>query len=303
MFVVLGLGACGRAWFRSDGGADASPPDAPIDSRDASGPAIGPDAGPCNLSAKFGPPAPVTELNAGGIDAQAILSADQLAVYFMSNRAGASQAFTATRSLPTSSFGIPVRLASLDFAGADTWNVAITGDGLSAYFVTTQSGQDRMYKAKRTNTLADFASQKPMPAPVVDGEQPYVVPDGSALYYSDAKQSPKDVIVRAALPILAAPEVQASLAVPPHDIAIPVVTPDERTIYFAVYDAGVFASYDIWMATRSTATDAWSTPVAVSELDTAAFEVPSWISPDGCTLYFTRAADAGHWAIYVARKP
>ena len=40
-----------------------------------------------------------------------------------------------------------------------------------------------------------------------------------------------------------------------------------------------------------------------TELDTALFEVPSWVSADGCELYFTRAATSNDWNIFVARRP
>ena len=287
------LASCGRFGFAiAEGSADAA-----RGSADAADAGDAPHAGACDLLAPFGTPAPVNELDTASIDEQAALSVDRLGVYFMSNRAGASQVFTASRPTVTSPFGAPVPVMSLDSASYDTWNVSISGDGLTAYFVTDEAGADHMYRATRASTLVGFAAKSPMPSPIRDGEQPYVVPDGNVLYYSAG-----GAIVRAGLGQSVATQMQATLAVPPHQVGIPVVTPDERTIYFAVYDSGVFASYDIWMATRPSAGDAWSAPVPVSELDTAAFEVPSWISGDGCELYFTRAADSGHWDIYVARR-
>jgi hypothetical protein len=287
--ALLVLAGCGRFGFAiGERVVDAPPP--PIDVVDAR-------PGACDRSAPFGAPAPVSELDTPGIDEQAALSADGLAIYFMSNRAGGSQVFTASRPTVDAPFGTPVRLTSLDSASYDTWNVAITGDGLAAYFVTDQGGADHMYQATRASTFAGFAGKSAMPSPVASGEQPYVVPDGSALYFTSGA-----AIARASLGQPIATQLQSTLAVPPHQVGIPVVTADERTIYFSVYDSGVFASYDIWMATRVHAADAWSAPVPVSELDTPAFEAPSWISGDGCELYFTRAPDASNWDIYVARR-
>jgi hypothetical protein len=40
------------------------------------------------------------------------------------------------------------------------------------------------------------------------------------------------------------------------------------------------------MTRRATTTVPWGTPVQVTELDTPGADNPTWISPDGCRLYF-----------------
>jgi hypothetical protein len=42
------------------------------------------------------------------------------------------------------------------------------------------------------------------------------------------------------------------------------------------------------MARRASRSDAWGTPVNVRELNTPGEDFPTWASPDGCRLYFTR---------------
>lgn len=258
---------------------------------------------PCNLAAPFGTATPVSSLNTNVLDGQAALSPDELTVYFMSNRLNAgSNVFTASRPNKSAPFGSVAALASLNFSGADTWNATLTGDGLTAYVVTDQNAADHMYKATRASSLVAFGTPKLMPSPIVNGEQPFVTPDGSILYYSDGTLGPKGQIVRAVL-ATSSPTVQSALVVGTHDIGIPVVDPSETVIFYAVYDQGVFGSYDIYTATRAAATDPWGTPVAVTELNTPDFEVPSWISANKCELYFTRAASGTDWNIYVAKRP
>lgn len=257
----------------------------------------------CNLAAPFGAATAVTSLNTSVIDGTALLSPDELTVLFMSNRLNAGlNVFTASRANKTAGFGSVAPLASLNFAGADTWNVALTGDGLTAYLVTDQGAANNMYVATRASSLVGFGTPKLMPPPIVSGTQPFVTPDGKALYYTDETTGPKYKITRAALgppPTVAA----VPISVPSLDVGIPVINPTETLIYFSAFDHTNFLSYDIWTAKRATASDAWSTPTAVTELNTAGFEAPSWVSPDGCALYLTRASSGGDWDIYVARKP
>lgn len=290
-----------------DGGGDAtredSGPDVVVvgDASDASAAAdVVSDApvAPCNLSAPFGAPTPLTALNMSAYyEAQAALSPDEKTVYFTSSRLGVGMnVFTASRANTSSPFGSVAAVPSLNFAGFDTWNVTLTGNGLTAYYV---KGAE-MYKATRASSLAAFGSESKMPSPLVDGKHPFVLLDGSALYYTYTSGNPKSAIVRASLGAPPVPVVQSSLAVSGYNVGIPVVDPTETTIYFAVFDT---TTYDIWMATRKAATDPWSAPVAVSELNTTPFQTPSWLSADGCELYLTRAPGPTNWDLYVARRP
>jgi len=315
--LVLALASACSISGLDDYASGAGSSDAGIDVRDATNlpDQVAPDSSstdagsdavtppPCNLAAPFGAATAVTSLNTSAIDGTPLLSPDELTVLFMSNRlGGALNVFTASRASKSAGFGSVAPLASLNFAGADTWNVALTGDGLTAYLVTDQNAANNMYVATRASSLVGFGTPQLMPSPIVSGNHPFVTPDGKALYYTDETTGPKYQIARAAIgmpPTVAA----VPIAVPSLDVGIPVVNPTETLMYFSAFDHNAFLSYDIWTAKRATASDAWSTPTAVTELNTAGFEAPSWVSPDGCALYFTRAPSDPNWDIYVARKP
>ncbi|HEX4517205.1 MAG TPA: hypothetical protein VH054_26855 [Polyangiaceae bacterium] len=263
-------------------------------------------APPCNLASPFGAPTPLSTLNTSKYEAQAELSPDGLTIYFESDRLNAGlNVFTASRPSTSSAFGSVAPRASLDFSGADTWNVTLTADGLTAYVVTDQNAADHMYKATRASSLASFGTPTLMPSSIVKGEQPFVRPDGLVLYFSD-KSGPKGQVAHA---VLSGPTVtDLPLVVAGNlDLGIPVVNAGDTLLYFAVYDASNANStntYDIWMASRASQTDAWGTPVAVTELNTNGFDVPSWLSADGCELYFTRAPNgSGNADMYSARRP
>jgi hypothetical protein len=66
------------------------------------------------------------------------------------------------------------------------------------------------------------------------------------------------------------------------------VSPDQLTIYWASdrTDGGAKGDFDIWMATRPNSTASFGGAKNVSELNTDGAELPNWVSPDGCRLYF-----------------
>ncbi|MEO7097178.1 MAG: hypothetical protein ABI175_28215 [Polyangiales bacterium] len=71
----------------------------------------------------------------------------------------------------------------------------------------------------------------------------------------------------------------------------PAVSADERLIFFRRLTAG---ETDVYAASRSTATDGFGTSAKVPGLaEPGISEVPNWISPDGCHLYFHSDAVAG----------
>ncbi len=68
----------------------------------------------------------------------------------------------------------------------------------------------------------------------------------------------------------------------------PVVTNDELTMFFCLNELTVH----IWQATRSVTTAPFSNTHLVVELSSPFDEVASWVSPDGCRLYFSGAYPA-----------
>lgn len=82
----------------------------------------------------------------------------------------------------------------------------------------------------------------------------------------------------------------------------PVVTPDELTLYFGSNRPGGAGNYDIYQATRPTVADGFGAPIALASLNTASLDAPSWISEDGCELYFTRLDANVGYQLYVALR-
>jgi len=89
----------------------------------------------------------------------------------------------------------------------------------------------------------------------------------------------------------------------------PVLGNDILVVYWASTrrDLGARGGDDIWRATRARRSDPWTEVTNVAELNTGSSEVPDWLSPDGCRLYFhsDRAAPPENTLltdIYVAER-
>ena len=98
----------------------------------------------------------------------------------------------------------------------------------------------------------------------------------------------------------AAPLLVVDLSSPAAD-AYPVVSTDERLVYFAS-NRGDGGTFQIYTSTRATASATWSTPSLVTELASFGNALPAWISPDACRLYLS-SDQGGDYDMYVATKP
>ena len=81
-----------------------------------------------------------TNLAAPGIEGDAVLTPDELNLYFSSDRNGAGvvQVFTATRRSVAEGFGEPVEIPEVDVSGNDfVWPTWISADNCALYLTTT----------------------------------------------------------------------------------------------------------------------------------------------------------------------
>src|SRR5690606_12053049 len=125
---------------------------------------------------------------------------------------------------------------------------------------------------------------------------PYVLPDGSALYFVGLRRDrPKSVYRSARSP---AGELGEPAVVVSGEEDKPVVTQDELTLYHA----GPFGPVtQVYVRSRASASDTFS---AATVLDVLGGQDdgqtwPTWISPDGCALYLTTNRN-GNYDVYVA---
>lgn len=296
--AVLGaVAGCGRV-------VNQAGPDAASDAAGDARPAR------CNPTAAFGKPAALTSLNTSADDEHADLSADELTIYFSSTRPGGAGGFDlyqATRSSTSEPFGNVMPVQGINTTG-DERTPRMSANGLSMYAMIAASTFPGLHiaLATRPNVTVAFSAMRTVANVnnATNSADPYVLPSGNAMYLaSDLAGNPglyRSVKVNGAFstPTLV-PGVNLDTPAIENN---PVVTPDELTLFFGSTRPGGTGDFDIYEARRAHAADGFGAPIELKGLDTAGGDMPNWISPDGCSLYFTRQAANVGYQLYMASR-
>jgi WD40 repeat protein len=320
--LTLGTAACtpfvddAAADAMTDGGTHvASGEDESLDS-------LGADAAhPCDPGMPFGAPILVPGLENVATAVSALrLSRDYGTAYFQasgrSDAFGGDDLYTAWRASSTRPFE---GVAPLSGTGIDTpaneYDPTTPGDALTLVFGRAQPGGDpvHLFYASRADTSMPFAGVARLPGTddlaSTSDTGPFFREDGRVLYFaSDRVAAQSTDIYRAEWEGF---EPDASLG-PPNPVDAlnttsseidPVVAPDDLTIYFASdrADGNAQGLFDIWIATRASTDGTFSWVTNVVELKSPAFDAPTFVTRDGCTLYFS-STRSGVMLTYVATR-
>jgi len=279
-------------------------------------------AAACDLTQPFGTPALVTSLNTGFQEIDVWLTDDSRTALIASNRTdigglGSYDIYIASRPGPTGDFGAMTALANVNSASSDRRPV-LSPNRLTLFFSSNRPIGDggtgtNIFVVTRPNALADFGTPGPL-AGANSAATDYpdsLTSDGTLLYLDSTVGANRDIYVRdltTSNPPTPVAELNSSSAE-----AFAVISSDGRTIYFAttrplpgaVGDAAVKTDLDVWVARRAGAAGTFSNLAPVTELNTTSEDAPSWLSPDGCTIYLSsdRSAPAGDRHIWAASKP
>jgi hypothetical protein len=272
---------------------------------DAGGDLAAVEAGsPCDPGAPFGEPTLVQGLDVDMPTSVAgvRLSPDSLTAYFYASgrldSIGYGDLYTATRSAPTAPFGAIAPLAGFGInTPDDEFDPTVTGDGLTLIFGRTKPATNPVYfyYATRATTTIPFTAPLSI-ADVLAGtaeSTPFIRQDGKVLYFvfvSTVFPAMETDIYRATWngSGIDAPVPVAALNTGYSEVA-PVVTPDDLTIYFASdrTDGTWQGNYDVWTASRMDTAHPFSVPTTVTKVNTPYFDVPTFITSDGCDLYLS----------------
>jgi hypothetical protein len=295
--VATLVAACGNV---SNPTFDAKPADA--GAIDSAPPA-------CDPSKPFGTPVEIKEIDTAANEWSAWLSVDRLTIYFARDQPCCNQLYSATRASVQDPFGTPTALTALNDQTAQTSNPTVTADGLTMYLHsenrTNSVGLWDIYTSTRPSTAAAWGT----PALVAGvntpdfDEDPYILPAGDTLYFDSNAPGTYDIYMATRNgsgsfgTVMAVTSVNTTAGQ-----SSPVVTPDQLTLYFARYSG---ATPDIYVAHRSTIADGFGTATPVTELNTSGYDVPHWISDDGCTLLLAsngRVGSTGGMDIFLATR-
>lgn len=118
-----------------------------------------------NLAAPWGTPTPITALNSASTEYEPGLSADELELYFVSNRAGSLGTFdlwVATRPTPVSPWNPPVNVGPVvNGAGRSLDDPHLTDDGLTLFYTSGESGGGDIYTVTRPALNQPWANKAP----------------------------------------------------------------------------------------------------------------------------------------------
>lgn len=274
----------------------------------------------CNRNAAFGAPKLVSgAVNGAANDDGFWLLPDQLTIFTSSARVvagsvGGFDIFTGTRADLDASFST-LALAVSPSTDGDDRAPTLTDDGKTIYFTRNPSpgGSYDIYVANRTNTAFAFEPAQLAAFPLNDTANDFVSwaspfdPSGSYRVYlssdrAGSAQFDLYVSVRTSGGF-SAPVPIPSLSSPAQDTKV-VLTPDELQAFVASARTGTLGGQDIFYASRSDTNQGFSNPTPIAGLNTANDDLPMWVSPDGCTLYFAsvRAGGLGGHDVFVATR-
>lgn len=249
----------------------------------------------------FGEPTPLDRLNTDAGEGRPWLSADELTVYFGSNREGGLggfDLFVAGRDDIASPFGSPTRLNIS--TSAEEFSPALTSDGLTLYFTYDYD----TYVSTRDSVVAEFAAPAPVAGinDVAGDYHPWISADGEVLYFNSERTGNSEIFVTQRGPGGAFTDPVLVGELNSDDTEdFPILSEDRLSIFFASTRPGGLGGPDIWTARRSTTDDGFGAPTNVEELNTTDQDHPGWLSPDGCRLYLIRVVD-GTRNIFVAER-
>jgi Tol biopolymer transport system component len=277
------------------------------------GSSAAPDAADADVDAAplgpFAAPAPIAELNTASLEEDPTLTADQLEIFFVSDRAGGAgltDIWTSTRVSTTGVWSVPSNVVQLDSVSSELHpHVAL--DGLSMYLASdragTVGGLDIWFATRASRTA-------PWTAPVRVVELSSTANDFSAAPDStnlvmvvDSDRggaSLKDLYISTRTTDQAA--WRGPTAIVPVDTANNdqdgVFADAGRALYFAT---GVGAGNDLMISVRPTAATGFGAPTPIAELNTASSELDPWISEDQRTLVFN-SDRAGTEDLYLSTR-
>jgi hypothetical protein len=254
--------------------------------------------GPCDPGSSFVHLAPVAGLGSELGEQSAQLSRDELTIVFSRvTIAGTQDApvprrgdlYIAHRNHLGDAFQDAVALDELN-TELDERTASLSDDKQTLYF-------DRQGPSQRYQIFAATRSApgEPFGAPTLivlrdqasSDIEPFITP--SALFFASRSNDGSASLFTAdpSGTSFAATRQLTSLEVLPAPTAYehPVVSSDGLTIYFSAPPNSA-APRDIWRASRSDPEQPFGSVRAVAELNTLSAENPTWISGDGCRLYF-----------------
>ncbi len=270
--------------------------------------AAGTCAPPCDLAGPWGAPRLVPGANSASFDFSPTLTADELTMYFGSDRPGSSTSdiYVARRSSRSEAFGAVTPVSELNSSGGDG-HPAVSGDGRTIFFQSGRMGNERLFAATRADTSRPFGPVQYLASirgSDLDDGVPFASLTGDRLYWLKGQFGRYDLYAATVTDAttLGTPTPMSELNTSSQENGV-VVSADGLTAFWGTDRAG--GRLQIWTATRTSPSLPFGGARVVDELASPGVDVPDWISPDQCRLYFTsnRPGATGGFDMWVTERP
>jgi Zn-dependent protease with chaperone function len=214
-------------------------------------------------------------------------------------------------------FGTPTNLGPIVNSPAAELGPDISADGLSLFLYFLQPGGDwdwDILVATRETRIDEWGSPVNLGSTVnstVMEVTPSISADGLSLYFGSTRpggSGDSDIWVTTRATTeddWGTPENLGPAVNNPAIDMQPSISSDGLSLYFGSNRANGFGDWDIWVSTRASVSDSWSTAVNLGSIvNSSAFDSCPAISADGLTLLFTstRSGGYGSYDLYVARR-
>jgi hypothetical protein len=240
----------------------------------------------------FGTPSEITELTDPDADQQdPTLTRDELELYFTRSVAGApGDIWRSTRALVGDPWLAPQRVAELSSDSNDS-TPEVSADGLTLYFASDRPDAiaSQLWRSQRASRTSAWATpvRNTNPVPGTRDLSPSLDDSGLWLAFGSVRASSSgfDLYLTsrtAPSDPWAAVQVLDSLNSSSDDFDPALFLGATRIIFNSLRnDAG-----DLFQAARSSTSDPFGAPTAVTELNSSKSEGDPWVSADGRRIYF-----------------
>jgi hypothetical protein len=255
-------------------------------------------------------------INTAASEVNPSLSPDELSLYFASNRTGGqglNDLYVSRRASLRSPWGTPQNLGTLINTSAAEGGASVSSDGHLLFFQSGRPGGhglNDIYVSYRADLKDDLAWEAPVNlgphvnSAMDEAGSEYVADahDGMASLYFNRSAAPLagqyDIF---SVPITAnglprdpaAPIPELNLPAPVSEFG-PEVSTDRRELFLSSGRPGTLGMLDLWVSTRRSVHDLWSTPESLgTPINTAFTDRQPSLSADGRTLIWSSTRTGG----------
>lgn len=263
-------------------------------------------------------------INSAFSDQGPAISKDGLSLYITSNRPGGLGGFdmyVSQRASVDNPWGAPLNLGPTVNTAFDEGGPAFSRDGHLMFFESRRPGGFGgvdLWVSYREHTHDDFDWQ---PAVNLGADVNSAADDQGPSYFENEEEGTPQLYFRSRLPGgLGGADIYVSAQMADGSFGpvvlvtelctlsndtFPSIRHDGLEIFFNSNRVGSIGAGDLWVATRESTLDAWSTPVNLgSTVNTSSQEQNAYLSSDGKTLFFSsdRPGGSGGLDLYVTTR-